>query len=113
MAFFLVCFAVLFYGLAKLSSAFNFTSTGSTVILSGIPYYVPGTPVGSIPNFNPQILSGTKCVFGNLVPVTVVETTSVTFNLENLKNTVKEYGTEDDVWGVAFLSGMMCFIKSP
>ena len=108
MAFFLALFVAILYSLADFTSAFNFTSTGSTVILNDIPYYVPGTPVGSIPDFNPQILTGTKSVFGGLVPVTVVETTSVTFNLQNLKATVKDFGTKDDVWGIAFLSGMIC-----
>lgn len=96
-------------GLAELTWAFNLTSTGSTVILNGIPYYIPATSAGSIPEFDPHILAGTKSVFGGLVPVTVVEAPSVTFNLQNLKSTIKKYGKEDDVWGVAFLSGMVCF----
>ncbi len=98
--------AALFYSLLALTAAGNFTSTGSTVTLNGIPYYIPGTPLVSIPNFKARTLAGTKSLFGGLVPVTVVGTSLVTFNLINLQQTVKEFGEKDDVWGEAFLSGI-------
>lgn len=87
-------------------SGFNLTATGSTVSLNGIPYYISGKPYASVPNFNSQSLAGTHSVLGGLVPVTVVSTGSVTFNLLELGQTVEGFGKTDDVWGEGFLSGM-------
>lgn len=87
------------------TNAFNLTSTGSTVELNGIPYYVPGRPFASLPYFSPQALAGVKGLLGGLVPVTVVGTASVNFNVKELEKTVQEFGERDDVWGEGFLSG--------
>ena len=81
------------------------TSTGSTVELNGIPYYIPGRPFASLPYFSPQSLAGVKGLLGGLVPVTVVGTASVNFNVKELEKTVEEFGERDDVWGEGFLSG--------
>lgn len=83
----------------------NLTSTGSTVNLNGIPYYIPGSPFASITKPQSQILTGKPSVFGGLVPVTIVGTSSVTFNLVDLYQSVKSYGEKDDVWNVGFLPG--------
>lgn len=83
----------------------NLTSTGSTVNLNGIPYYIPGSPFSSIPQLQSHILKGKKSVFGGLVPVTIVGTSSVTFNLVDLYRSVKGYGEKDDVWNEGFLPG--------
>lgn len=93
------------YGLFALTHAFNLTSTGSTVELNGIPYYIPGKPFASLPYFSPQSLAGLKGLLGGLVPVTVVATPSVDFNVEELGKTVHGFGEKDDVWGEGFLSG--------
>ena len=92
------CFAVT-------AAAFNLTSTGSTVELNGLPYYIPGRPYASLPYFSPHTLAGLKGLLGGLVPVTVVGTASVDFNLEELEKTVLDFAKKDDVWGEGFLSG--------
>lgn len=83
----------------------NLTSTGSTVNLNGIPYYIPGSPFASIAKLQSQTLTGKKSVFGGLVPITIVGTNSVTFNLVDLHQKLRTYGEKDDVWNEGFLPG--------
>lgn len=98
----LVVFSLSFFNLID---AFNLTSTGSTVELNGIPYYIPGRPYASLPNFNSQILAGVKGLLGGLVPVTVIGAASVNFDVRALETTIVDFGEKDDVWGEGFLSG--------
>lgn len=93
-------------GLLAVTHAFNLTSTGSTVELNGIPYYIPGKPFASLPFYGPRSLAGLKGLLGGLVPVTLVATASVDFNVEDLGKTVQDFGEKDDVWTEGFLSGM-------
>ena len=76
-------------------SVAQLVSTGQTVLLDGLPYYVPATALttvkirrlGSLPSA------------GGLVPVTVVD------SLVNLHATVQAYEKVDDVWTTGFLGG--------
>lgn len=83
----------------------NLTSTGSTVNLNGIPYHIPGSPFASVAKLQSQTLTDKKSVFGGLVPITIVGTNSVTFNLVDLHQSLKTYGEKDDVWNEGFLPG--------
>ena len=85
--------------------AIELTSTGSTVALDGVPYYIPSMPYAKIPDFQFQILSGKGSGYGGIVPVTVVKATSATFTLAQIDQTIATYGKEDDVWQESFLSG--------
>lgn len=72
-------------------------TTGTTVTVNGVPYYLPGSPTailaaGSIPI--PQQKAG-------LVPVTVVNSTDVT-------GATAGFGS-DDVWQPDFLEGKLTF----
>ena len=78
-------------------------STGSTVALNGVPYYVPSTPYVKIPNFNSRVLAGKGSGYGGIVPVTVVKATAAA-TLAQLKQTITTYGSDDDVWQTGFLS---------
>ena len=78
-------------------------STGSTVALNGVPYYVPSTPYVKIPSFNSRVLAGKGSGYGGIVPVTVVKATAAV-TLAQLKSTITAYGSEDDVWQTGFLS---------
>ena len=80
-------------------------STGSTVALNGIPYYLPSTPYSKIPNFQSRILAGKGSGYGGTVPVTVVKATSASFTLAQLDQTIATYSKVDDVWQPGFLSG--------
>ena len=88
----------------------NLTSTGSTVVFNGIPYYIPGTPYASVPNFRSQTLAGRSGLLGGLTPVTVVGANSVDFDLQSLESKIEEFGQKDDVWAEGFLSGMYSYV---
>lgn len=92
--------------LLGLTVAWDLASEGSVVTLNGIPYYIPGTPYASTSSFKAQTSRNTTTVLGGLEPVTVVTTSSVTFNLVDLQNTVKGFEESDDVWQAGFLSSM-------
>ena len=85
----------------------NLVSEGSTVSLNGIPYYIPGTPYASEISFKVRASDYSTNVLGGLVPVTVVATSSVNFNLVELQKTLKGFEENDDVWQAGFLSGML------
>jgi hypothetical protein len=85
--------------------ALNLTSTGSTVELNGVPYYIPGRPFASLPNVKLPKLPGVGSLLGGLVPVTVVGTASANFDVRGLEKTIQEFSQKDDVWGEGFLSG--------
>ena len=78
-------------------------STGSTVALNGVPYYIPSTPYVKIPNFNSRVLAGKGSGYGGIVPVTVVKATAAV-TLAQLNRTITGYGSDDDVWQTGFLS---------
>ena len=93
--------AVLMFIVRLLSFACGVSSTllttGSTVMINGIPYYLPGSPTavlttGSIPR-NQQ---------ADLIPVTVVNSSDVTAATAG-------FGS-DDVWQPDFLQGNFHFI---
>lgn len=100
-------FALVSAILQCLTLAGDLASEGSTITLNGIPYYIPGTPYAFKPSFKPRSLGNTTTVLGGLAPITVVATSSVTFNLADLQKTVKGFGESDDVWQAGFLSGML------
>lgn len=102
----IILFSIVSAVLLGLTVALDLASLGSTVTLNGIPYYIPGTPYASKPSFKARTRGNATTVLGGLTPVTVVATNSVTFNLVDLLQTVKDYEKSDDVWQPGFLSGM-------
>lgn len=92
--------------LLGLTLAWDLASEGSVVTLNEVPYYIPGTPYASTSSFKAQTLHNTTTVLGGLEPLTVVTTSSVTFNLVDLQNTLKGFEESDDVWQAGFLSSM-------
>ncbi|MCJ1467592.1 hypothetical protein MMC07_006217 [Pseudocyphellaria aurata] len=110
-SFFLVpLISVVFLALARAS---ELASAGSTITLNGIPYYVPGTPFASRPNFQAHTLGNKTTVLGGLVPITVVTTSSVNFNLVDLQTTIKGFKESDDVWQTGFLSAVYIEVHGP
>ena len=77
------------------------TSTGQTLLLNGIDYYVPATPyikVSSLP-----ILNSVASAAG-LVPVTVVEVSAANSSQSSIEGIINGFGF-DDVWNEGFLEG--------
>ena len=84
-------------------------STGMTVVLNDIPYYIPASPVATIQIRPNQIIAGSSAA--GLVPLTVVETTSLTFNQSDLAAIIANYTASDDVFQAGFLEGIATFIQ--
>ena len=82
-------------------AAGSLTSTGQTLLLNDIPYYVPATPFTILPF--PNALK-TLTSAGSLAPVTVVSVSSTNSSLGTLQTIVDEFGS-DDVWNNGFLQG--------
>jgi len=91
------------------TSSSAFTTTGSTVVLNDIAYYIPGTSVATVNLNGGRIWPGWGFGgFGNknnlgegLVPMTVVSGPSG-FDAQAVANTL---GAADDVWQSGFLEG--------
>jgi hypothetical protein len=89
------------------SAACTLTTTGRTVNLNGIPYYIPPTSVGSVELSRgpiwPGFFGGPKSPsLGNgLLPMTVVTGPSG-FDAQSVAN---GFASADDVWQSGFLQG--------
>ena len=94
---------VILCSLCTFALGLDLISTGSTVTLNGVPYYIPSTPYVKIPNFQSRVLAGKGSGYGGIVPVTVVKATAAV-TLAQLKGTITTYGSDDDVWQTGFLS---------
>ena len=81
----------------------QFISTGMTVVLNDIPYYIPAAPVATV-HISPNQLNAGSSAAG-LVPLTVVETTSLTFSQSDLETVISNYSASDDVFQTGFLQG--------
>ena len=91
---------------SKQGCAWLLASTGSTIELGGVPYYVPSKSVASVTSTcYSQVLAGSKSVDTPWVPVTVVKATAGAFGVAELQSTLKTFGVTDDVWSTGFLSG--------
>lgn len=97
-------FLPLFLNLAVLKHVLGtLTSTGQTLLLNDIPYYVPATPFVTIP-----VLSSLKILpsAAGLVPVTVVQVSTLNDSLSDLESIIEGFGV-DDVWNEEFLEGKL------
>ena len=95
----LVIFLFAFF--QHLTWAVTLRSTGQTLVLNDIPYYVPGTPFATIPFL--KSLQSTASA-GGLVPVTVVRLSASNASLSGLERAIDDF-EEDDVWNEGFLEG--------
>ncbi|KAK0507521.1 hypothetical protein JMJ35_010044 [Cladonia borealis] len=77
--------------------------TGQTLLLNDIPYYVPATPLITLPSSS--FLADFDSAEG-LVPVTVVALPTSNFSLSILEAVVSGFGV-DDVWNEGFLEAIL------
>ena len=89
--------------LTSLTHAFKFLSTGATVELNGIPYYVPPASIGKLGI--DQSLSNAAVSIGGLLPLTVIKTNGTSYQSSDLHNTVNSFLANDDVFQTGFLDG--------
>ncbi|KAK0939281.1 hypothetical protein LTR29_009157 [Friedmanniomyces endolithicus] len=81
---------------------YTFASTGQTVELDGIPYYLPGTPVCTILTHGQ--LHEMAQSSGGLTPLTVVTTSGP--GSSDLRSLVSNWTTIDDVFSAGFLEAV-------
>ena len=84
-----------------LTRAGSLTSTGQTLVLNDIPYYVPATPFATLPFLKPL---QSAAYAGGLAPVTVVRLSASNASLSGLEQAVSGFGV-DDVWNEGFVEG--------
>lgn len=90
--------------IVRIASSYNFVSTGQTVELDGIPYYLPPAPVA--------ILNGEKKLrskaseSGGLIPLTVVVANGTDYSSQDLQATIARYTATDDVFSPGFLAAV-------
>lgn len=83
------------------------TSNGMTVTLNDIPYYIPASPIATIECDSKRL--GASISVAGLVPLTVIQTSSLTFSQNDLDATVAKYMASDDVFQTGFLQGTVQF----
>lgn len=88
----------------NVAAALSFSSTGFTVALNDIPYYVPPDAVATLPVRTE--LSGLAATAG-FVPLTVISTPSLTYSENDLAATVSSFAAADDVFQQGFLKGIV------
>jgi hypothetical protein len=96
--------AVLGFLLSTVKAAVS--STGFTVSLTDVPYFLPPTSVATI-----LVTEDLKTVFSAnspFVPFTVIKSTG--YSAAELSSVVAKYLAEDDVFQTGFLEGMLIFI---
>ena len=90
------------FGLLPCVSAISLTSTGSTLILNEVAYYVPASPFITLPKFSSPIGAPSA---GGLVPVTVIGG-SVNASFSSVSQIAASFGS-DDVWSEGFLEAVL------
>ncbi|KAI0079266.1 amidase signature enzyme [Panus rudis PR-1116 ss-1] len=75
-------------------------TSGLTLTLGGIPYFVPPTPVSNL------LASIAKTIADPLMPFSVIPTTRTRFDEFELTKTVTAWKSTDDVWSESFLTGI-------
>ena len=90
---------------ASLSAAqASIQSTGRTLTLGGISYFVPPSPVSAL--HDALALAVAKKSSGELIPFSVIPTSKTVFDQNALQATIDTWSAKDDVWSESFLAGM-------
>ena len=79
-------------------------STGRTLVLGGLPYFVPPTPVSALRDGHTLSIAA-KIASDGLVPFSVIPTSKTPFDGTALQQTVDDWSARDDVWSKEFLTG--------
>ena len=104
--------ALVFAALGRAASAAqaSIQHIGRTLTLSGIPYFVPPSPVSAL--HDPLAEGIVKTLSGDLVPFSVIPTSKLDFDQGVLQETVDVWSTKDDVWSKSFLTGTYSLIQT-
>lgn len=93
----LVALAQIFHVQATLST------TGFTVNLNGVSYFVPPKSVGSVPSRGRRY---PQPGYGSFTPITVVTTNMTSYKQQDFSATLAGFKKTDDVYQDGFSSGM-------
>lgn len=88
---------------ATLASSINY-SVGTTLVLGGVHYYVPSTPIAKLPPACAFLSTSSGSGYG-FVAVTVFESSGEVFGSNELSSSISSYLKKDDVFNEAFLEG--------
>ncbi|UNI13623.1 hypothetical protein JDV02_000348 [Purpureocillium takamizusanense] len=88
------------------SRAYKFVSTGSTVQLNGIPYYIPPSPIGHVEVQLPVTSDGP-----DPLPITIINSVAKTFGSADLESIKTQFSRLDDVFQPGFLNAL--YIQGP
>ncbi|RSL39651.1 hypothetical protein CEP54_016284 [Fusarium duplospermum] len=83
-----------------LATAYSFSTTGTTLQLSGISYYVPPHAVGNVPRTVFEVDEST-----GLLPITVLSTSENSLSLDAVNNITAAFSKTDDVYQSGFAQG--------
>lgn len=76
------------------------STTGFTVTLDGISYFLPPKPVGSVQGRRGYSQGG----YGSFTPITVVTTDKTSYNQPDFSATIAGFKKSDDVYQEGFAS---------
>jgi hypothetical protein len=87
-------------------TAYSFSTTGTTLQLNGIPYYVPPHAVGKV----------SRAVFEvneniGLLPITVLNTHEQSLSLDVVNNITATFSKTDDVYQLGFAQGKSPYLR--
>ncbi|KAK4505861.1 hypothetical protein PRZ48_003826 [Zasmidium cellare] len=85
----------------------SIVSTGRTLVLNGIHYYVPSTAAGKVPGWRDSTS------FEDLVPITVINHASSSFGANDLDQHTTNFSSVDDVFQTAFTQALYIQYSSP
>lgn len=90
--------------LAQKIFSYEFTPTGQTVELDGIPYYLPPNPVATL--HAESVLRSKASASGGWTPLTVIVTNDTKYSSQDLQATITSYTASDDVFSPGFLAAI-------
>ncbi|RSM08741.1 hypothetical protein CEP52_004499 [Fusarium oligoseptatum] len=83
-----------------LVTAYSFSTTGMTLQLNGIPYYVPPDAVGKLPSTVFEVDENI-----GMLPITVLSTSEQSLSLEDVNDITAAFSKTDDVYQPGFAQG--------
>jgi hypothetical protein len=91
-------------GCARSAYAFTLTTTGQTVELEGIPYYLPAAPVKYLQANSTLPLAAKRA--GSIIPFTVLSVNDTSCTEQAISSAISSFKTIDDVFLEAFESAV-------
>lgn len=87
-------------------SAYSFLTTGTTMQLNGISYYVPPHAVGKVPR---DVFEVNESI--GLLPITVLNTHEQSLSLDDVNNITATFSKTDDVYQLGFSQGESPYLR--